>query len=199
VVDFMRYWSDRTEMPTGRFIRRLGIASSKFYDWKRRYGKVNEHNGWIPRDFWLEPWEKKAIIAFYLCHPKEGYRRLSFMMLDADLVAVSPSSTYRVLRAAGLLQRWKGKASQKGTGFQQPTRPPEHWHVDVCYINICGQFTRRMILLQQIQRTNVPEHRLALIVVLECGHRVPLPWCSHHAMPVARMQCFAIVAQTPAA
>jgi len=27
----------------------LGIAPSKYYDWKRRYGKVNEHNGWIPR------------------------------------------------------------------------------------------------------------------------------------------------------
>ena len=140
VVDFVRYWSDGTEMPTGRFIRRLGIASSKFYDWKRRYGKVNEHNGWIPRDFWLEQWEKEAIIAFCLCHPKEGYRRLSFMMLDADLVAVSPSSTYRVLKAAGLLRRWNGKASKKGKGFQQPARPHEHWHVDVCYINICGTF-----------------------------------------------------------
>jgi len=140
VVDFVRYWSDRSELPTGRFIRRLGIPSSKFYDWKRRYGKVNEHNGWIPRDFWLEPWEKEAIIAFYLSHPKEGYRRLSFMMLDADLVAVSPSSTYRVLKSAGLLRRWNGKASQKGKGFQQPTRAHEHWHVDVCHINICGTF-----------------------------------------------------------
>jgi putative transposase len=140
VVDFVRYWSDRTEIPAGRFVRRLGIASSKFYDWKRRYGKVNEHNGWIPRDFWLEPWEKEAIIGFYRCHPTEGYRRLSFMMLDADLVAVSPSSTYRVLKAAGLLQRWNQTASKKGTGFQQPARPHEHWHVDVCYINICGTF-----------------------------------------------------------
>ena len=26
----------------------------KFYDWRERYGKVNEHNGWVPRDFWLE-------------------------------------------------------------------------------------------------------------------------------------------------
>jgi hypothetical protein len=27
------------------------------------------------------------------------------MMLDRDVVAISPSSTYRVLKAAGLLQR----------------------------------------------------------------------------------------------
>jgi hypothetical protein len=27
----------------------------------RGYGRVNEHNAWIPRDFWLKPWEKEAI------------------------------------------------------------------------------------------------------------------------------------------
>jgi hypothetical protein len=28
--------------------------------WRERYGKVNEHNGWVPRDFWLEDWEKQG-------------------------------------------------------------------------------------------------------------------------------------------
>ena len=70
----------------------LGIAQSKFSDWKTRYGKVNEHNGWIPRDHWLEAWEKQAILDFERKNDLEGYRRLTFMMLDADIVAVSPSS-----------------------------------------------------------------------------------------------------------
>ena len=56
----------------------------------------DEHNGWVPRDFWLEDWEKQAIIEFHLKNPLEGYR-LTFMMLDADIVAVSPSSVWRVL------------------------------------------------------------------------------------------------------
>jgi hypothetical protein len=42
----------------------LGLATSKFYGWQTRDGKVNEHNAWIPRDFWLEAWEKQAIIEF---------------------------------------------------------------------------------------------------------------------------------------
>jgi len=78
---------------------------------------VNEHNGWIPRDFWLEPWEKEAIIGFHLKNPLAGYRRLTFMMLDAEVVAVSPASVWRVLQQAGLLSRWKGKPSRKGMGF----------------------------------------------------------------------------------
>ena len=62
------------------------------------------------------------------------------MMLDADVVAVSPSSVYRVLKAAGRIERFNGKPSTKGTGFQQPLRPHEHWHVDVSYLNISGTF-----------------------------------------------------------
>ena len=80
VVDFVRRWSEKTEIGVGRFPQWLGIGASKFYDWRQRYGRVNEHNGWIPRDFWLQPWEKEAIIGFHLKNPSEGYRRLTFMI-----------------------------------------------------------------------------------------------------------------------
>ena len=140
VVDFVRRWSAKTEIGVGGFLSWLGIRGSKFYDWRERYGRVNEHNGWIPRDFWLEAWEKAAILQFHRDHPLEGYRRLAFMMLDADVVAVSPASVWRVLSGAGLLCRWKGKPSRKGTGFEQPLQPHQHWHVDVSYINVSGTF-----------------------------------------------------------
>jgi hypothetical protein len=76
VVDYVRQWSERTELPAGKLVQWVGIGSSKFYDWKRRYGKVNEHNALVPRDHWLDAWEKQAILAFYAEHPAEGYRRL---------------------------------------------------------------------------------------------------------------------------
>jgi len=131
VVDFVRRWSEKTEIRMGRFIPWLGVTASKFYDWRQRYGCVNEHNCWIPRDFWLEPWEKEAIIDFHWKNPLEGYRRLTFIMLDRDVVAVSPSSVWRVLRSAGLLSHWPRRASRKGTGFEQPLQPHQHWHIDV--------------------------------------------------------------------
>jgi putative transposase len=140
IVDFVRRWSQKTEIGTGRFIGWLGMRASKFYSWRERYGRANEHNGWVPRDFWLEAWEKQAILDFHLKNPLEGYRRLTFMMLDADVVAVSPASVWRVLSQAGLLQRWNGKPSRKGMGFEPPLGPHQHWHIDVSYINICGTF-----------------------------------------------------------
>jgi putative transposase len=27
---------------------------------------------WVPRDFWLEEWEKQAVIRFHLKNPLEG-------------------------------------------------------------------------------------------------------------------------------
>ena len=140
IMDFIRYWSGRTEISALRLVGWAGLCRSKFYHWQGRYGKANEHNCLVPRDHWLEPWEKQAIIEFHYQYPLEGYRRLTFMMLDRDIVAVSPASTYRVLRQAGLLQRWNVKPSRKGSGFVQPLQPHEHWHADISYINIAGTF-----------------------------------------------------------
>ena len=104
------------------------------------YGKVNEHNGWIPRDHWLQEDERQAILDFHAQHPLDGYRRLAFMMIDEDVAYASPSSVYRVLAGAGRLDRWNEKPSKKGTGFVQPLRPHEHWHIDITYLNIAGTF-----------------------------------------------------------
>jgi putative transposase len=140
VVDFIRYWSTLTELAVGCFVRWIGISPRKHLRWHARYGLSNEHNALIPRDHWLEDWEKRAIIDFYYLHPLEGYRRMTFMMLDANVVAVSPASVYRVLRAAGLLDQRGGKPSRKGTGFLQPLAPHDHWHIDFSYINIAATF-----------------------------------------------------------
>jgi putative transposase len=140
VVDYVHYWKGRAEQPAKQLLRWMKVSEGTFYKWRQRYGKVNEHNGWIPRDHWLEEWEKRAILEFHWNHPLEGYRRLTYMMLDADVVAASASSGYRVLKRAGVLNRRNSKPSQKGKGFHQPGRPHQHWHVDIAYLNIAGTF-----------------------------------------------------------
>lgn len=140
VVDFVGRWAERTELGCTRLLAWIGLGGRKFRAWRLRYGKANEHHQLIPRDHWLEDWEKEKIVAFFHQYPLEGYRRLAFMMLDRDIVAVSPSSVYRVLKAAGLLaDRWQ-KPSRKGGGFVQPLAPHDHWHIDFSYVNVGGTF-----------------------------------------------------------
>ena len=140
VVDFVRTFSERIERPAAWVLRRLGIVPTQYHRWRTRYGRVNTHNGQIPRDHWLTPAERDAILRSHEAHPREGYRRLTFLMLDADIVAVSPATVYRVLKAEGRLARWTGRPSKKGTGFEQPLQAHEHWHVDISYLNLAGTF-----------------------------------------------------------
>ncbi len=141
-------------VPPRDFIAGVGLKlqPGKFYDWRLRYGRVNEHNQAVPRDHWIEPWEREAILRYRAEYPLEGYRRLSFMMLDAGVVAVSPSTVYRILSAAGVLDRYSRRVSKKGTGFRQPTHPHEHWHIDVSYINLGGTFYYLCSLLDGYSR-----------------------------------------------
>jgi putative transposase len=152
VVDFITELAERSELPLARLIAWLGISESKYFAWKHRYGKANEHNGRVPRDHWLQHAEREAILGFYARYPMEGYRRLTYMMLDANVVAVSASSVYRVLRQAGLLRRWAPTSSSKGSGFVQPLRAHAHWHIDVTYLNVRGTFFYMLSVLDGFSR-----------------------------------------------
>jgi transposase InsO family protein len=151
----VRDFSAKVELPVETVVGWLGIARGKLYDWRKRYGKANEHNALVPRDHWLDDDERRRIIAFHEQFPLEGYRRLTFMMLDRDVVAVSPATTYRVLCAAGLLDKWNKKPSKKGTGFVQPLRPHQHWHVDIAYLNLAGTFYYLFSILDGASRAIV--------------------------------------------
>ena len=50
--------------------------------------KVTVHNAEVPRDWWLRRMGEQAILDYHDRHPLEGYRRLAFMMLDDDVMAV---------------------------------------------------------------------------------------------------------------
>jgi len=140
VVDYVGHWTKRAELPAKTLLAWLELASSKYYAWQKHYGMPHAHNGRIPRDGWLAEWEKQAIVDYHTRYPLEGYRRLAFMMLDADIVAVSPSSVYRVLKAAGRLDRHRWAPSKKGTGFVQPLQAHQHWHIDISFLNVAGTF-----------------------------------------------------------
>jgi transposase InsO family protein len=152
VVDFMGHYRQLTGIALLRLLCWLQLSPRKFNRWKLRYGKTNEHNAMIPRDHWIEPWERAAIIAFARRYPLEGYRRLTFMMLDRDVAAISPATTYRVLKSAGIIGERPALPSRKGTGFVQPLEAHEHWHVDFSYVNIGGTFYYLCSVLEGLSR-----------------------------------------------
>jgi putative transposase len=145
--------SQRSQIAVRQLLAWAQIAPSSYFGWQARYGQPNQHNGTQPRQHWLTPAEREAILAWQREHPLEGYRRLSYMLLDADVVAASPSTVYRVLRDAGCLARPPHSASgRKGSGFEPPTHAHEHWHIDISYLNVCGTFYYLCLILDGFSR-----------------------------------------------
>lgn len=148
VVQHIQYLSFRSGIPVKRLVGYLGLNRVKFYKWVKRVGLPNRHNGKIPKTHWLTPDEVKAIEEFARNHYsendyflKDGYRRIAYKMLDLNIAAVHPSSVYRILKKAGLLNKWNTvKRNTKGNGFKQPDGPHKHWHVDIKYLNFNGSF-----------------------------------------------------------
>ena len=140
IVGTVSHWAVRSGLVVSQLLSWLGVPAGKYPAWQARRGLPNQHNAPVPKvQRWL-PWEREAIVIFAQQHPGEGYRRLTYRMLDADVVATSPSSVYRVLKAADLIPATSAKTSLKGTGFIGPTVALEHWHMDVSYLNIAGTF-----------------------------------------------------------
>lgn len=118
----------RSEWPLEAILCCLGVPRSVYLAWRAR-----AHSGQLadtprgPASYErLLPDEVQAIKAFALRHPKTGYRKLTYMMLDQDIVCASESAVYRVLREADLLSRWKRSRRSSGVYNFRPTAPNQH-------------------------------------------------------------------------
>lgn len=160
VVNHITYLSLKSNIPVKKLLSYIGLCRVKFYKWVKRVGIPNRHNGRIPKTHWLTPGEIKAIEEFARDHYsendyflKDGYRRIAYKILDLNIAAVHPSSVYRILNKAGLLNKWNtNKNKRKGKGFVQPAAPHKHWHVDIKYLNFNGTFLFLITVLDGFSR-----------------------------------------------
>jgi transposase InsO family protein len=152
IVGYVQDLATRTALTRRWLLQQLDMQPSRFYDWQHRLGQPNQHNGQLPKKHWVLPHERTAILDY--CKPRldDGYRRLTFMMLDANIAAVSPSTTYRLLKNAGLLGRWQPSPTLKKCGFEQPLQVHQHWHIDISFVNICSTFCFLICLLDGFSR-----------------------------------------------
>ena len=123
----------RSKWPLEPILACLGVPRSVYFSWRARAeeGPLAETPRGPTSYDRLLPDEVEAIKEFALRHPKTGYRKLTYMMLDQDIACASESAVYRVLREADLLRRWKRSARSSGVYSFKPTGPNQQWHSDV--------------------------------------------------------------------
>jgi len=98
--------SQRTRWSVRRILSHIGIKESTYFRWCHLKGDAAPSmSGFRARK--ILPEEEQAVIGFALAHPGEGYRRLTYMMIDQDIAFLSKSDVYRILKRHDLLSRWK--------------------------------------------------------------------------------------------
>jgi len=134
---------DQTKRRSGwrvyRTLAALGVPRSVFYAWKKR-DSLEDRVGKPCRVYELLPEERAAICEFALQYPKIGYRKLTWMMVDAEVACVGESTVYRVLSDADLLSRWKRSTVSSGEYNFRPNGPNQQWHTDVMYVWVAARF-----------------------------------------------------------
>lgn len=137
LLALVRVTQARTGWTVRRILKAVGLSKARYRDWVKRAARdalADRPPIAVWRDGILAE-EKDAVRRYALAHPKDGYRRLTWQMIDADIAYLSPSSVYRILEEADLLSRWK-RSTSKGTAPSKPTRSHERWHTDLMYLRI---------------------------------------------------------------
>ncbi|MCL0064129.1 hypothetical protein M1N83_02900 [Dehalococcoidia bacterium] len=89
---------EQSSQPLSWILAEPGLTRSLYYDWleREREGRLADRMV-VPRSPLVAlPDEIEAAVAYARAHPREGYRRLAWMMVDEDVVYLTPSTVYRI-------------------------------------------------------------------------------------------------------
>jgi len=132
----------------------LGLTRSVYYDWlgKQKMGRLADRVV-VPRSpLTVLSAEVKSAVEYAKAHPREGYRRLTWMMVDDDIVYLAPTTVYRILDKHDLLYRWKRPEPGMGKKVPVATYPDEVWHVDLMYLWVKGRWYFLVTVLDSYSR-----------------------------------------------
>lgn len=135
VVGLVARTRARTGWTLRRITRRLGLSKSRYHEWVRRAAAVTPGRSHPPAAVSVAGVAPgvASVMGYAVSHPRDGYRRLAWMMVDDDVGYLNPSSVYRILDDADLLSRWK-RSRPVGERPAEPTRPHQRWHTDLMYL-----------------------------------------------------------------
>jgi putative transposase len=80
--------------------------------------------------------EKEAVLAYARKHPELRHRELAWRMVDEDVVCLSASTVYRILKAANLVCPWRRRTKRRREEDEKATRPNQVWATDLMYVQV---------------------------------------------------------------
>ena len=149
---------ENSELTNKKTFEILKLNSDRYYRWRRKYRKkgmegLKNHKS-KPKScpHQLLEKEKEAIINYALEHPDVRHRKLAYNMQDEDVVYVSPSSVYRVLKEENLIPEKQYHEKQKADGKIEVNQPDKMYHIDITYIPVADQHSYFISVLDGYSR-----------------------------------------------
>jgi len=107
---------------------------------------------------------------FALAHAQWRHRELAWRMVDQDVVYLSPSTVYRILRAENLVCPWRRRTKRIREEDEKAVRPDERWATDLRYVWVATRFYFLITFIDEYSRyivyhellANMEGHTLAL-------------------------------------
>ena len=87
VIEMVKLTKSRSGWSAERTLRALGVPRSVYYAWRGRES-LADRVGRPCRVYEVLAEERERICGFALLHPRIGYRKLTWMMIDADIASV---------------------------------------------------------------------------------------------------------------
>lgn len=142
---------NRTGYTLKKVLSMYGIKRSTYHGWKSAQSLVNATRSSC---FSLLTEEEDAIIGFRRLHQNVGYRKLTWMLNDANIAYATEPAAYRVLKEHDMLGRWNNPDSATaGKEYKEkPIRVHQHWHTDISYIKVKGVFYFLAVVLDGYSR-----------------------------------------------
>jgi transposase InsO family protein len=154
VINDINIQRKRTGFRLNLILKLYGINKSRYYAWFDDNGELKSNIERQPIKTRILPEEIERVINYRKEHRDVGYRKLTWMMNDANVAYMSESSVYNLLSARKMLYGWD---SVKGTDTEKeykhkPQFVHHHWHTDIAYIKIMDNYYFLIMLLDGYSR-----------------------------------------------
>ena len=130
---------EMVRVPVQVILDHLGLPLATYYRWQHRRttGSLADKITSPQRRVWPPiPREIDSVCSYALEYPQIGYKRLTWQMIDDDVVYLKPYRVYEILKERGLLRWGKNGAPETLNRPPEPDHPDEVWHIDLMYLYI---------------------------------------------------------------
>ena len=145
----------RSGWPVKRTLRQLGVSPASYYRWRKEAQRAKP----LPRKpvkpvqaYEATDEEKQAVRSYALKHPGIRHRELAWRMVDEDVVYLSQSTVYRILKEENLVSPWRRRKKRNREEAEKPRRPDERWATDLMYVEVSGRKYYQLNFIDEYSR-----------------------------------------------